>query len=283
MDCIVCSALPIMTDILLSGWVWYPSVLIGTSLWTGAYLILIGPFRRRNTWGEAPKPWQQIAFHSGTLMLLLALVSPLDELGDEYLFSAHMFQHLLMMFITPPLWLMGSPAWLINLILPKQLVALATWITRPVAAFTIFTSVMYIWHVPALYNLAQANEAVHIFEHLMYIGAGLIGWWLVASQAGSIISKPPAPVSMLYLFLMTFPCTALAAILTFSSQPLYLPYVEAPRIIGLSVLEDQHMGGLLMWLPTHMVLLLALGITFFKWLSENENRPADQLSPDSPF
>jgi cytochrome c oxidase assembly factor CtaG len=272
-----------MTDILLTGWAWYPSVLIGISLWTGAYLILIGPLRRRNTWGEAPKPWQQIAFHSGTLMLLLALISPLDKLGDEYLFSAHMLQHLFMMFVTPPLWLMGSPAWLINFILPKQLVALATWITRPVAAFFVFTSAMYIWHVPALYNLSQANEGVHIFEHLMYIGASLIGWWPVASQAGSIISKPPAPVSMLYLFLMTIPCTALAAILTFSSQPLYPLYVEAPRIIGLSVLEDQHMGGLLMWLPTHMVLLLALGITFFKWLSGNENRPADRLSPNSPF
>ena len=79
-----------MTEILLPDWTWHPSVLIGISLWTGAYLILIGPLRRRNAWGEAPKPWQQIAFHSGTLMLLIALVSPLDPLGDTYLFSAHM-------------------------------------------------------------------------------------------------------------------------------------------------------------------------------------------------
>lgn len=266
-----------MTDILLTGWAWYPSVLIGISLWTGTYLILVGPLRRCNNWGEAPKAWHQIAFHSGTLILLLALISPLDELGDEYLFSAHMLQHLLMMFVTPPLWLMGSPAWLINFILPKQLITLTTWITRPVAAFIVFTSVMYIWHVPALYNLAQANEGVHIFEHLMYIGASLIGWWPVASQAGSIVPKPSAPVSMLYLFLMTIPCTALAAILTFSSLPLYSLYMEAPRIIGLSVLEDQHMGGLLMWLPTHMVLLLALGITFFQWLNNDEDRQADEL------
>ena len=272
-----------MTDILLNGWAWYPSVLLGISLWTGAYLILIGPLRRRNTWGEAPKPWQQIAFHSGTLILVVALISPLDELGDEYLFSAHMLQHLLMMFVTAPLWLLGSLAGLIDLILPKQLVVPALWMTRPVAAFIVFTSVMYIWHFPGLYNLAQANEGVHILEHLMYIGSSLIGWWPVASQAGSIISKPPAPVSMLYLFLMTIPCTALAAILTFSSQPLYPLYVEAPRIIGLSVLEDQHMGGLLMWLPTHMVLLLALGITFFQWLNSDENRQADRLIPNSPF
>jgi putative membrane protein len=266
-----------MTDILLTGWVWYPSVLIGISLWTGGYLFLTGPLRRRNIWGEAPTPWQQIAFHSGTLMLLLALISPLDELGDEYLFSAHMLQHLFMMFVVPPLWLMGSPSWLINVILPKQLVALAVWITRPAAAFIVFTGVMYVWHIPAVYNLAQTNEGMHIFEHIMYIGASLIGWWPVASQAGSIIPKPSAPVSMLYLFLMTIPCTALAAILTFSSLPLYPLYVEAPRIMALNVLEDQRMGGLLMWLPTHMVLLLALGVTFFQWLNGDENRQADQL------
>jgi len=266
-----------MTDILLTGWAWYPSVLFGISLWTGAYLILIGPLCRRNPWGEAPKTWQQIAFHSGTLILLLALISPLDELGDEYLFSAHMLQHLLMMFVTPPLWLLGSPPWLIDLILPKQLVALALWITRPVTAFIVFTSVMYIWHVPAFYNLAQANEGVHVFKHLMYIGAGLIGWWPVASQTGSIIPKPPAPLSMLYLFLLTIPCTALAAILTFSSLPFYPLYNEAPRIFGINVLEDQRLGGLLMWLPTHMIIFLALGITFFKWFSGNENRQADQI------
>ncbi len=266
-----------MTDTLLTGWVWHPSVLIGMGLWTGAYLILIGPLRRRNTWGEAPKVWQQIAFHSGTLILLLALISPLDGLGDEYLFSAHMLQHLLMMFVAPPLWLMGSPIWLINSILPRRLVALVTWITRPVAAFVVFTSVMFIWHVPALYNPAQTNEGIHIFEHLMYIGAGLIGWFPVAFQAGSAVPKPSAPVCMLYLFSMTLPCTALAAILTFSSLPLYPLYVEAPRITGLSALEDQHMGGLLMWLPTHMVLLLALGITFFQWLNSDENPQTDHL------
>jgi cytochrome c oxidase assembly factor CtaG len=265
-----------MTDILLTGWAWYPSVLIGISLWTAAYLILIGRLRRRNTQGEAPKMWQQIAFHSGTLTLLLALISPLDELGDEYLFSAHMLQHLLMMFVTAPLWLLGSPAGLIDLILPKQLVVPALWMTRPVTAFIVFTSVMYIWHVPAFYNVAQANEGVHIFEHLSYLGAGLIGWWPVASRAGAGVPKTPAPLSMLYLFLMTIPCTALSAILTFSAKPFYASYMEAPRMLGLSVLEDQRLGGLLMWIPTHMIILLALGITFFKWFSGNENRQADQ-------
>lgn len=266
-----------MTDILLSGWTWYPSVVIGIGLWTGAYIVLLGPFRRQNALGQSPNTWQQFAFHSGTLILLLALISPLDELGDEYLFSAHMFQHLLMMFITPPLWLLGSPAWLINLILPKQFVALASWMTRPVFAFSVFTSVMYMWHIPSLYNLAQSNEGLHIVEHLTYIGAALIGWWPVITKYGSIIPKPSAPVSMLYLFFLAFSCTALAAILTFSSNPWYAIYIDAPRIIGISALEDQHLGGLLMWLPSHMIILLALGITFFKWADGNENRQVDQL------
>lgn len=274
-DDLVCGTVSAMNDILLTGWAWYPSVLIGISVWTAAYLILTGPLRRRHGWGETPKRWQHIAFHFGTLILLLALISPLDELGDKYLFSAHMLQHLLMMFITPPLWLLGSPTWLIDIILPKQLVALAVWITRPITAFVVFAGVMYIWHFPLLYNLAQSDEGLHIFEHLMYIGASLIGWWPAAAQAGSVIPKPSAPVSMLYLFLLAISCTALATILTFSSQPLYAVYIESPRMIGISVLEDQHLGGLLMWLPTHMIILFALGITFFKWFNGSENRQTD--------
>lgn len=265
-----------MTDILFTGWAWYPSVLIGIGVWTGAYLILSGSLGRRNRWGQAPKPWQQIAFHSGTLILLLALISPLDELGDKYLFSAHMVQHLSLMFVVSPLWLIGSPDWLINLILPKQLVVAAAWITRPVVAFIVFTTVMLIWHIPALYNLAQSNEGLHVIEHFMYIGAALIGWWPVAAPAGSLFARPPAPVRMLYLFLLAITCTALSAILTFSSLPLYAKYIDAPRVLGMSVLEDQRLGGLLMWLPSHMIILLALGITFFSWFRSTENRKVDQ-------
>jgi len=76
----------------------------------------------------------------------------------------------------------------------------------------------------------------------------------------------------LYLFLLAVPCTALAAILTYAKTPLYPFYVTAPRLYGLSALQDQHLGGLVMWLPTHMFLLLALGITFLRWFTESTRK-----------
>jgi putative membrane protein len=272
-----------MNELLRVGWSWYPSVVIGLTLWTAIYCLAIGPLRVKFSWGDAPRATQQIAFHAGTLIGLIALVSPLDKLGDEYLFSAHMVQHLLLMFFTAPLWLSGVPGWLVEHMIPKPLLHLAGKIMAPAIALLAFVGVMWLWHVPALYNLAQNREGIHIFEHLTFIGGALIGWWPIAGPSTRILPKPSSPLRMIYIFLVTMACTALAALMTFSTSPVYPFYVEAPRLFGLTAIEDQHLGGLLMWLPTHMILLLALGVTFFRWLSGNENHPADRLIPNSPF
>lgn len=253
-----------MNELLQVGWTWYPSVVIGFSLWTLLYLWLN---RGRHT-----PLIQQVAFHLGTLAGLIALVSPLDELGDEYLFSAHMLQHLLLMFLTAPLWLLGTPGWLVDEIFPKRLGALVKRLASPTSAFVAFVGVLWFWHIPAVYEMAQESEAIHIFEHLTFIGVALIGWWPVIGAETSRVPKPAPPVRMLYLFLLAVPCTALAAILTLAQTPLYPFYITAPHIYGLSALQDQHLGGLFMWLPTHMFLLLALGITFLRWFTDSSRK-----------
>jgi cytochrome c oxidase assembly factor CtaG len=266
-----------MNQILLSGWTWYPSVLIGFGIWTAAYALATSYFRIRNGWGESPTIWQQVLFHLGTLIGLIALVSPLDKLGDEYLFSAHMIQHLLLMFATVPLWLVGTPGWLIGLMIPSYFTKFAKWITLPLPAFAMFTGVMCLWHFPYLYGLAQDSEAIHILEHLTFIGAALIGWWPVAASDNLVAPPQSPPVRMLYLFLLGIPMTVLSAILTFSSIPLYSFYVHAPHLFGLSALEDQRLGALLMWVPAHMVLFLAFGIIFQKWFDSEEQHADDAL------
>jgi cytochrome c oxidase assembly factor CtaG len=265
-----------MTNILLTGWTFYPSVLIGFGLWTTVYILITGVFRIRNVWGKSPTSLQQVAFHIGTLVGLITLISPLDELGDEYLFSAHMVQHLLLMFVTAPLWLVGIPGWLVDLIIPIRPRKFVKWLTRSGSAYAVFVSVMTIWHVPALYTLALNNDGIHIFEHLTFIGAALIGWWPVLVAQNSVASPLSPPARLLYLFLLAIPMTALAAILTFSSTPLYSFYVQAPHTFGFGVMDDQRLGGLLMWLPTHMVLLLIASVTFQKWFTE-EDRQAKAL------
>jgi cytochrome c oxidase assembly factor CtaG len=272
-----------MKELMQIGWTWYPSVVVGLSIWTACYGLAIGPLRRHFSWGEAPRLTQQMAFHGGTLIGLLALVSPLDRLGDEYLFSAHMVQHLSLMFFTAPLWLAGLPGWLLEHMIPERLRLLAGKITALPIAFFSFVSVMWLWHVPAFFNLAQNHEGIHIFEHLTFIGGALIGWWPIAGPSSTILSKPSAPLRMIYIFFVTMACTGLAALITFSTSPLYAFYRQAPRLFGLSPLEDQHLGGLLMWLPSHMILLLALGITFLIWFRGDENHPVDRLTSNPRF
>jgi putative membrane protein len=259
-----------MSEFLQIGWTWYPSVMIGFGLWS-----LLYAWANR---GKRTPPIQQVAFHLGTLVGLIALVSPLDELGDEYLFSAHMVQHLLLMFVTAPLWLIGTPGWLVDGIIPKRWDGLVKRLASPMSAFVAFVGVMWFWHIPAVYEMAQESETIHIFEHLTFIGSALVGWWPVAGAATSRVSKPSPPVRMLYLFLMAIPCTGLAAVLTFARTPLYPYYVTAPRIFGLSAVQDQHLGGLLMWLPTHMFLLLAIGITFFKWFLDSDRKTGQNFT-----
>jgi len=259
-----------MNELLSVGWTWYPSVVIGFSIWTILYVVAIQR-------GKPTPVMQQIAFHLGTLAGLIALVSPLDELGDEYLFSAHMVQHLLLMFITAPLWLIGTPGWMVDRIIPKGLIKSVKWLTGPMSAFAAFVLVLWFWHIPFIYEMAQESEGIHIFEHLTFIGAALIGWWPVAGTETSIIPKPVPPVRMLYLFLLAIPCTALAVILTFAHTPLYAFYVTAPHPFGLDALQDQHLGGLLMWVPTHMFLFLALSITFLKWFTDSERQAEQNL------
>jgi putative membrane protein len=258
-------------------WNFEPSVLIGMSLWTLAYVAVTGPLRRRNRWGAAPAAWRQAAFHLGTLVGTLALISPLDQLGDEFLFSAHMVQHLLLLYVTAPFWLLGMPHWLPGLALRGRLLGLARRVMRPPMAWVAFAGMLLFWHVPSIYGLAQDYEAVHIAEHLLYLGAGLIGWWPIAGPAAGALPRPSAPGRMLYLFALALPCSLLGAILTFAQSPLYAYYAEAPRAFGLTVVEDQRLGGLLMWVPTHMVLLLCLTIIAGQWLSgrneEVEQKP----------
>jgi putative membrane protein len=202
-------------------------------------------------------------------------------LGDEYLFSAHMVQHLMLMFAAAPLWLLGTPGWMVDRITPKGLTKFLERLASPMSAFAAFALIMCVWHVPFLYGLAQEHEAVHIVDHLTSIGAALIGWWPVMGAEASRIPKPAPPARLLYLFLLSIPCTALGALLTLAHAPYYPFYVSAPHPFGLDALQDQHLGGLLMWMPTHMVLLLAMGVTFLQWFMDSERRPEHLFAKSS--
>jgi putative membrane protein len=247
-----------------------PILLLGLALFTGAYFYALGPLRRRYGWSDTVDKGKVACFVAGTVIFALALISPLDALSDEYLFSAHMIQHMLIALVAPPLWLIGTPEWMLAPLVRKPGVArVARWLTYPIVAFGLFNADLWLWHLPTLYDATLENEYIHIFEHLTFTATAVLFWWVVLGPVRSIPRLSPG-VGVLYLFVACQPMVALGALLTFAAQPLYQPYVEAPRIWGSTPLGDQQLGGLIMWLPSNIPYVLVMSVLFFRWVNERD-------------
>ncbi|MGA9532650.1 MAG: cytochrome c oxidase assembly protein [Anaerolineales bacterium] len=249
------------------GWTWEPSVLAGIALLTLGYFFIGRQLRHRYP-GRRWSGWQRFAFHAGTALVFIGLASPLDALGDHYLFSAHMVQHLLFLLAAPLLWLLGVPSWAANTIFPGG--RTGRWIealTRPAVAGALWVGVMWLWHAPQFYDAALEHEGLHILEHLSFLAVSTLGWWPVFGPTPSEIRDEPNLSQAIYLFFVTLSCTALAAILTLSPTILYSFYAESPRLLGWTPLFDQQLGGLLMWLPGDMVLMGAAISVLIRWMN----------------
>lgn len=263
---------PAETSNLWLAWTLDPTLLIGLAIIIGAYLYVAGPGRRRWALADHIERRQVVWFVAGWVILALALISPLDTLGDDYLFSAHMIQHMLIAVVVPPMLLLGIPEWMVNPLLRNPAVRTAArWLANPIVAFGLFQADVWIWHAPVLYDLTLENSVVHIVEHLTFLIFGVLYWMPILSPT-PLIPRISRAFAILYLFIGCQPMVALGALLTFASTPLYAPYVTAPRVWGLSPLNDQQLGGLIMWLPTNIPYLIALSAAFFLWVSERDRQ-----------
>jgi cytochrome c oxidase assembly factor CtaG len=156
--------------LLMTAWNWYPSVVVGCIGLLAVYLAAARPLSAAHT----------SCYAAGVLVILLALVSPIDPLSDNYLFSVHMIQHLLLDLIAPPLLLLGIPASLARRLLAHPRIArLERGLSRPAVAWTLGIGTLWVWHLPVLYNAALANENIHIAEHLCFMVTGTIFFWPV--------------------------------------------------------------------------------------------------------
>lgn len=242
---------------------WKPTVLIGWALFVGAYLYIVGPLRRR--YGQPENRGQVIAFLTGVLLLLLALQSPLDYLAGYYLFSAHMLQHMLLAYGAAPLLVMGTPGWFLRPIIRRGLLwPLARLLTQPVVALIVFNAVFTLYHVPPLYVASLTSEPLHALMHLVFLGTAALTFWPILSPLPDLPRLSP-PLQMLYLAAQTVVSQPVGALVTLASEPLYGPYSAAPRILGLTALEDQQVGGLLMWIGGPLFFFGVLTIVFFRW------------------
>jgi putative membrane protein len=261
-------------EFLLTEWHFEPSIVAGCAALLAAYWLT----HRGNLAGFA---W----FGAGVGAIALALLSPLDPLADEYLFSAHMAQHMLLVLIAPPLLLLGLTAADVRRMLRvRALAAIETVLGTPIVAWTIGTATLYIWHVPALYDAALREEWLHICEHISFLVTGAIFWWPVVAPLA-----PPridGLAALLYLAAGALAGSLLGIVLTFARPGIYTAYLEPQDTHGILALTrdswgitpavDQQLGGLLMWTAGAPVFLLAMLAVLVRWYRGPEHdHPVD--------
>ncbi len=264
-----------------SAWSWEPGIVIPIVLTAALYIIGVVRIRSRNSDTPAIRNWQIACFAAGWFTLVLALDSPLHKLGSV-LFSAHMTQHELLMVIAAPLLALGQPLIAFLFALPERARRpVAAWFRRPGIARTwtilsgplmvwaIHGSTLWAWHIPFLYEATLHSEFIHALQHTTFLGTALLFWWtLIRGSYGSY----GYGVAFLYVFTTALHTSILGALLTFSGAIWYPIYADRTALWNLTPVEDQQLGGLVMWIPSG-VIFIVVGIALFAaWVGESERR-----------
>lgn len=255
-------------------WTYEPWVVAPLVASLALYVAGIRRLWRRAGAGRGIGMRQAACFAAGWLVLALALISPLDALGGA-LFSAHMVQHELLMVVAAPLFVMSRPleawAWALPPAWRQPLASAgrvrplaAPWraITQPLGAWTLHAIAVWGWHIPWLFEAALTNEWVHGLQHASFLGTALLFWWSVLGRG---VRRPDA-VGLASLFTTMLHTGALGALLTFAPHPWYAHYA-AGAALRLGPLEDQQLGGLVMWVPGSLAYLVAGLAIVAAWLA----------------
>lgn len=259
-------------------WNFDPVVLLALALLLGGYVYAIGPLRRQR--GEEPVETRRIVlFVLGWLSLALTLITPLDTLGRYYLFAAHTFQLFILTTVTAPLLMLGLPEWLVTLLLPLRALRDATrGLSFTILCALAFNLIILIWHTNPLYTNGLHNQALHNFESLCFLVAGVLTWWPLLTPMDRH-TRMSNPLQMLYLVLESLPLDIFGIFAIFAPGPFYAVYTNAPRIFGLTPMTDQALAGALLAVPGNTIDIGLLSIVFFIWLarSEREQQARDRV------
>lgn len=258
-------------DFAWTRWELHPSILIGCGLLLLGYAALVGPLRRRYRLGPPVSDGKVLYWLSAIAIMFLSLNGPIHDLSDNFLFSAHMIQHMLLMLIMPPLLLLGLPEWALSPVLRyRPVLVTGRVLTNPVVAFLIYNVIFAGWHFPQFYNWALEEHNVHIVQHLMFMAAAVIMWWPVVNPSPEL-RQVNTPMRLLYLFALGIPLSVVSAIITLADRVLYPFYDAAPRVFpSLSAMDDQQLGGAIMWVPGALIFWGAITILFLRWARREE-------------
>jgi len=234
----------------------------------------VGKHNRNAVDGEV-SVGQIMAFTLGIIIIAICLLSPLHYISDNYLFSAHMLQHVLLTLLAPPLIIFGIPDQAITKSLEIPFLSnIMYFLTHPLVAFISFNLTFSIWHMPQLYHYSVSLHWVHVVEHSMFIFTAILMWWPIASRS-RLLPKLNYPLRIIYLFFLSIAQIIVFGMITFSSAPLYDWYINAPRLFGISAMLDQQIGGIIMKVVGGGVFLTLLITIFLKWYKNEQNTPSD--------
>ena len=257
-----------IADASPTGWTFDPLPLAAIALVGVAYAGRVRTLGRRG----APVPaWKPVLFALALATLVLALVSPVDRIGEERLFSVHMLQHLLIGDVAPLLAVLGLSGPLLRPALALPFVARLRVLAQPLVALPLWAVNLYAWHLPRLYDAALANAAVHALQHVLFFSCGLLLW-------AALLEVLPGPrwygtgAKLVSLAFVWIAGGVLANVFLWSNTGFYSPYRDAPRLWGITAVADQRIGGGLMLLEMSVVVLAVALVLGLRWLGEGERR-----------
>lgn len=266
---------------IVDHWTWEPITIAVLVVSAWLYARGVAALWRRAGSGEGIHKWEVTAFGLGLLSIAVALLSPLAWLST-LLFSAHMTQHEMLMLISAPLLVFGRPL-LVMLwaFAPASRERIAHWTRRrdvtsvwrtataPVSVFFLHGLALWIWHNPAWYEAALANEGIHALQHLSFLVTAALFWWgMVHGRYG----RRGYGAAVLYVFLTAVHSSLLGALLTVAPQVWYPSYLNSITEWKVDALVDQQLAGLLMWVPSG-VIFIVLGLAMLAaWIGESERR-----------
>jgi len=268
----------------LDDWSLTPGIAIGIAAPALVYAIGVAKLWHSAGTGHGLRISHAVLFATGVASLVLALLSPLDEIADQ-LESAHMVQHLILIVVAPPLLIMGEPVRAFVWALPRRLrTSLPRWLgipfwrwlgfslTAPSVAFSLHAIALIVWHAPPPYDAAVRNETIHAVEHLCFLGTALLFWWTVMAPPG--LRRLSVALRVPYVIGMSLVGAAIGALLTFATSSLYHAYGNSAAAWGMTTLEDQQLAGLIMWIPGGFAYLIAAAALFMNWMQADERRDA---------
>jgi len=254
------------------------------------YAIGVARLWRHAGAGRGVRGARVVSFAAGWLVLVAALASPLDALGS-CLFSAHMVQHELLMVAAAPLLVLGHPlaawAWAFR---PSTRRAIGRFfhrpgwrgpwlaLTGPLAGWLLHAVALWAWHVPSLFDAALRSEGVHALQHIAFLGTALVFWWTILGAG----TRREQGIALVSLFTTMVHTGALGALLTLAPVAFYEPYLATAPAFGYTPLEDQQLGGLVMWVPAGFVYVLLGLVLAARWIGAPRAHSAPRSAMRDP-